>query len=265
MTVKYRYNSLDDFLATNPLSVDGQADDGWGAAYPVKGREIEATILFSDISGFSARTKDLSPTETLIFVNNFFAWISAEALRPRNGIVDKYIGDEIMVVFSKDFGSDDPFVDALQTARWMCENDALNFDPHIGIASGPVVVGYVGTPIKYNCSVFGAAVAMAARCAAVKGESSSIVFPASEWGDRSLDDIIPPTKYEIGGETREEPPKWEIGPPRLVPMKNLPDTEVRELKKLTVWVPFNYSAEQRTKETLQRILRSGRYWPRPSS
>jgi hypothetical protein len=164
-----------------------------------------------------------------------------------------------------EFGSDDPFVDALQTARWMCENDGLSFDPHIGIASGPVVVGYVGTPIKYNCSVFGAAVAMAARCAAVKGESSSIVFPASEWRDRSLNDIIPPTKYEIGGVTREEPPKWEIGPPRLVPMKNLPDTEVRELKKLTVWVPFNYSAEQRTKETLQRILQSGRYWPRPSS
>ena len=53
-------------------------------------------------SGFSKRTLDLSPTETLIFVNNFFAWISAGALKERPSIVDKYIGDEIMVVFSKE-------------------------------------------------------------------------------------------------------------------------------------------------------------------
>src|SRR5271165_3634614 len=113
MSVKYRYNSLEDFLTSNPLTVDGQVDDGWGAMFPVKGREIDATILFSDISGFSRRTLDLSPTETLIFVNNFFSWISAEALRGQPGIVDKYIGDEIMVVFSKEFGSDDPFADAV--------------------------------------------------------------------------------------------------------------------------------------------------------
>jgi len=170
-TIKYRYNSLDDFLATKPLSVDGEADDGWGAPFPVKGREIEAAVLFADISGFSKRTLDLSPTEMLICVNNFFAWISAEALRGRFGIVDKYIGDEIMVVFSKEFGSDDPFAEALQAGRWMLENDALAFEPHIGVAAGPVTVGYVGTPIKYNCSVFGPAVAMAARCANISGSN----------------------------------------------------------------------------------------------
>jgi hypothetical protein len=57
---KRRYNSLEDFLATNPLTVDGQGDDGGGEAFPVKGREIEATILFSDLSGFSKRTLELS-------------------------------------------------------------------------------------------------------------------------------------------------------------------------------------------------------------
>ena len=157
--VRYRYNSLEDYLVTHQLSVDAVLEDGWGADFPVKGREIDATVLFADISSFSSRTKELNPVETLIFVNNFFAWISAEALRGRTGIVDKYIGDEIMVVFSKEFGSEDPFLEAVQTARWMAENDALAFDPHMGIASGPVVVGYVGTPIKYNCSVFGLCVA----------------------------------------------------------------------------------------------------------
>ena len=93
MTTKYHYHSLEDFLATNLLSVDGQVNDGGDVPFPVKGREIDATILFSDITGFSRRTLTLSPTETLIFVNHFFMWISTEALHGRPGIVDKYIGD----------------------------------------------------------------------------------------------------------------------------------------------------------------------------
>ncbi len=42
--VNYRYHSLDDFLIGTPLSVDRLFDDGWGAAVPVKGREVEAAL-----------------------------------------------------------------------------------------------------------------------------------------------------------------------------------------------------------------------------
>lgn len=167
MTVEYRYHSLEDFLTATMLTVDAQIDDGWEAFFPVRGREIDATVLFADITAFSARTQELTPTETLIFVNNFFAWISAEALRHTHGLIDKYIGDEVMVVFSKEFGSTDPFGEAVEAAQRMAERDALAFCPHIGIASGRVIVGYAGTPLRYNCSVFGAPVALAARCAGI--------------------------------------------------------------------------------------------------
>lgn len=248
--VRYRYASLEDFLATSELTVDGQLDDGWGAKFPVKGREIEATILFSDITGFSARTRDLNPTVTLALVNNFFAWISAEALRHFPGIIDKYIGDEVMVVFSREFGSSDAFADAVQTARWMGENDFCGFSPHVGIASGLVSVGYVGTPIRYNCSVFGAPVALAARCAAVKPEvkcSTSIVFPAGEWGERDLAALIPSDK-------------WNLLTPRQVPMKNLPDTMVRELVCQSTFVS-QVSTEQVTREAIEQLRKTNRYWP----
>jgi class 3 adenylate cyclase len=268
MAVRYQYHSLEDFLATNELSVDAQIDDGWGALFPVKGREVEATVLFSDISGFSGRTLDLSPTETLIFVNNFFTWVSTEALQGHCGIVDKYIGDEIMVVFSKEFGSDDPFVDAVQTARWMSEHDAFGFRPHVGIASGPVTVGYVGNPIKYNCSVFGAAVAVAARCAAVqltrateRPTSAAIVFPSSEWGRRSFEEVFSPVRYRhADGTIHELSHAWEMHSPRRVPMKNLPDTMIIEIVKRSVSVP-QQSAEDRAREALAEINKAGRYWP----
>lgn len=267
-TVKYRYNSLEDFLISSFLTVDGQLDDGWGAMFPVRGREIEATILFADISAFSSRTFELSPTETLIYVNNFFAWITAEALRGGNGIVDKYIGDEIMVVFSKEFGSEDSFVEAVQTARWMSEHDAHSYMPHIGIASGLVTVGYVGTPMKYNCSVFGTPVTLAARCASVKSESedghwvsSSIVFPAREWEDRNLDAVFPPRKYEKpDGTIGEQPHSWQMLEPRIENLKNIGDFEIRKIVKGGIHIP-SLPPEERARESLRVLSEAGRYWP----
>jgi hypothetical protein len=264
-----RFHSLEEFLISAPLTVDGELDDGWGAPFPVKGRELDATVLFADITSFSSRTLDLTPTETLVYVNNFFAWISAEALRHGNGVVDKYIGDEIMVVFAREFGSTDPFQDAVQAARFMAENDAHSFFSHIGIASGQVIVGYVGTPLKYNCSVFGAPVALAARCAGVKDDppdvgpySTKIVFPANEWATRDFGVVFPPEKYRNpDGSTFEQPHSWDILEPRSVPMKNLPDTAIRELVTRTINFP-SQGPEDRAREGVAELKKHGLYRPR---
>lgn len=253
------YHSLEDYLISQPLTIDGQADDGWGAPFPVKGREIDATVLFADITRFSSRTVDLTPAETLYFVNNFFAWISAEALEGRPGIVDKYIGDELMIVFSEEFGSEDPFLDAVQAARGMAQNDFWSFLPHVGLASGPVIVGYVGTPIKYNCSVFGAPVAMAARCASVPPNldggpfSSSIVFPADEWADRDLDEVFPAGSWrDPDGTLVDKLQSWELLPPREIEIKNLGAISVQEIVNRALHAPSD-KVEDIAREWVSRI------------
>jgi class 3 adenylate cyclase len=258
--VTYRYHSLEDFLISTPLSVDGVFDDGWGAAVPVKGREIEAAILFADISSFSSRTLNLSPTETLAFVNTFFAWITAEALRVGPAIVDKYIGDEIMVIFSPAFGSQDAFADAVLTARRMGENDFLDFCPHMGIAAGVVTAGFVGTPVKYNCSVFGAPVALAARCAGLhsgQAASSSIVFPAALAGDRPLADFFPSAPGR--------PSPWKVLPPRTAKPKNVGEIEVVEVINVTSHYIMSddgpSSVEDIIRENLKALQEAGRYTP----
>ncbi len=247
--------------------IDGVLDDGWGEGFPVKGREIDAVILFADISGFSTRTLDLTPAETLIFVQNFFAWISAEALKGRHGIVDKYIGDEVMVVFSKEFGSEDPFLDAVQAAAAMSRHDVHCYQPHMGIAAGDVIVGYAGTPMRYNVSVFGAPVALAARCASVRPPdpnsdeqhgvvSSTIVFPESDWSGRNLDEVlIPGTGIQ---------PDWrpfELQESRDVLMKGLGDVAVREIYNTGMHLSTQ-GAEGRAKASLEFLKSEGRYWPR---
>jgi class 3 adenylate cyclase len=266
VSVTYRYHSLEDYLTATMLTVDAQVDDGWGSLFPVKGCEIEATVLFADITAFSARTADLDPTETLAFVNHFFSWIAAEALRGRPGIVDKYIGDEVMIVFSNEFGSEDPFVDAVQTARWMSQKDVFSFMPHVGIASGRVIVGYVGTPLRYNCSVFGAPVAVATRCAGVKPDydatpiSSCVTFPAIEWDERDIRQVIPPEKYqEPDGSEHAQPHGWKLLPPREVELKNLALTKIRQIVNTGMWLPEE-APEVRAREAVANIALAGRRW-----
>jgi class 3 adenylate cyclase len=252
--VRYTFHTLEDFLISHELSVDGVLDDGGGALFPVKGREIQASILFADITAFSKRTLDLTSTETLAFVNHFFTWITTEAARVGPGIVDKYIGDEIMIVFSEEFGSQDAFADAVMAAIRIGGHDPFDFSPHIGIASGKVTVGFVGTPVKYNWSVFGAPVALAARCAGIRAKeavSSSIIFPAECWGSRSFADVIPTNQH----------PRWKMLPPRKETMKNIGERDVIEIAKLTRSYPFDFSAESQAKAGIDALRKNGRYKP----
>ncbi len=227
------FKSLEDFLISKELSVDAELDDGLGAKYPVKGREIEATILFADISLFSKRTLDLAPTATLIFVNRFFTWITNEALKGLPCIIDKYIGDQIMVIFSREFGSKNPFIEAVQAARKFAESDFLGFQPHMGIASGIVTVGYVGTPLRYNCSVFGKPVTIASRCADMKVDVpnyASIIFPAKLWRNYSFREIFKPVETPSANfAIHETPINWEEMPSAIVEMKNVGSVEVTSI------------------------------------
>jgi class 3 adenylate cyclase len=267
MPIRYSYRTLADFLISATASVDGELDDGWGATFPAQGREIEATVLFADISAFTERTNALSPTETLIFVNNFFAWISAEALSHGKGIVDKYIGDQIMVVYSNEFGSDDALGEALSAARWMGEHDVLGFSPHIGLASGLVTVGYVGTPLRYECSVFGRPVSLASRCAHVRRApdgrmySTSIALPASQWHDHCCAERVAPTRERRpDGSVRERPSLWEPQAVRHVDLKGLGGTDILEI--LHRGIRVGPTPQERAALALDALLEAGRYWPR---
>ncbi len=261
-----KYSLLEEFLRSSPLSVDGNVDYGSGASFPVCGREIEASILFADISRFSARTLALSSTETLVFVNDFFTWMTGP-LMSRRGVVDKYIGDEIMVVFSNEFGSPDAFVDAVQAARWMIENDGRGFSPHIGIASGLVTVGYVGTSLNHDCSVFGAAVSLAARCASDKTfttRPTRIVFPAREWKYSSLQEVVPPLPRESDSDDGEdEDTGWRLHDPRITDLRNIGQVELRCIEWESCRVTTgNASPEESAKRWLQQLRARGAYSPR---
>lgn len=256
-----RYHSLEDFLASNQNHIDGVVNDGFDGAVTIKGREIEAAVLFADLSEFSTRTLGLTAAETLAFVQTFFVWTAEEALRNRPGVVDKYIGDEVMVVFSTEFGSADPVGDAIGAALDMSRRDIHTYRPHIGIAAGPVIVGQTGTPLRFNVSVFGAPVALAARCASVRPADpeaqvwSSIVMPDDAWGSRNLADFLPDEPY----------PQFELLEPRLEALKGVGKISVREIHNTSYRGGTASSPEARARRNVDILRRNNRYWPEPGA
>lgn len=272
-SINFRYNTLADFLVANELSIDARLDDGAGAPYSVKGREIEATILFIDIAGFTSMTSGLSPTATLMFVNRFFTWITVDAFQNQPCIVDKYIGDEIMVVFSNEFGSNDHVKEAFEAVGRLIELDLLGYSPHIGIASGVVTVGYVGTPVHYDCSAFGDPVALAARCAGTKlkewsddkstdiSNSGSIIFTADLWRPE-FSSIFNKTIYG----------DWEQLASADVPVKNMGSVKLMAIVKKYVQVYTlratedgslgeSESLREHVEKNLLLLHKQGRYRP----
>ncbi|TMB38489.1 MAG: hypothetical protein E6J55_24900 [Deltaproteobacteria bacterium] len=130
-----------------------------------------ATVMFADISGFTAMSERLDPEEVTAVVNRCFEALEA-AVRSHGGFVDKYIGDCIMAVFGAPAALEDAPKQAVNAAIEMRNHIArLNEEGalavpiglHVGINSGLVLAGRVGGAVKRDFTVLGDAVNLASR------------------------------------------------------------------------------------------------------
>lgn len=137
------------------------------------GEERTVTILFVDLRGFTTLSETLSPHDLLTLLNRYLDRMSAE-IESRGGVIDKYIGDEIMALFGAPVAMDDGPDRAVQAALGMRNalasfNDELaaegrpRFEFGIGINTARVVAGNIGSHRRLNYSVIGDGVNLAAR------------------------------------------------------------------------------------------------------
>jgi class 3 adenylate cyclase len=131
--------------------------------YPLAGIKVCGAILFADLPSYSSFAQKAEPAECACYVNLFFAWFEGETKHFR-GIVDKYIGDELMAVFIQSECKQEPLKAAILTAKAMLSNDPFTFGPKIGIAEGPFVVSLIGSTKNTEVSAMGNTVNLAARC-----------------------------------------------------------------------------------------------------
>jgi hypothetical protein len=258
----YSYNTIADFLLSQPMTVDVEIDDGDAGCFPLKCIEFEATVLYVGVHDFSRLSLELSPPEILIYLNMFLVWMRNSLDGERICVIERFLDNAIVLLFSKRFGSEDPFLDALRTARWMGDNDELLFSPDMGIASGRVAAGFAGTPKEFTGSVFGRPVLMAGACSRIKpaGEMAScITFPAVEWNGRTLHEVFPPLEFEHPEQGRvRQPPTWKLGEPRSVEFPGMGKTELRDIANFVHWMP-KASAREKAREWFAMIRAKGFY------
>ncbi len=141
-------------------------------AVELGGQRKEVTLLFSDIRGFTSYSESHSPEEVINMLNKYLSF-QAEIINKNNGAVDKFVGDEVVGVFQ----GKNMVLDAVKCAiaiqkKIKEENIKSNDNIHIGIGinTGEVVMGNMGSKNRMDYTVIGDNVNLAARlCSAAEG------------------------------------------------------------------------------------------------
>ncbi len=137
------------------------------------GEEREGTLLFLDLEGFTAFSEKLSPKELIQLINRTLGAF-AEIVLKWDGMIDKYIGDALMAVWSVPLHDPEHALKAvlaareiLQKAKQLAEDElertGITLGVRIGINSGTFVAGNVGGGQQFNYTVLGNEVNLASR------------------------------------------------------------------------------------------------------
>ncbi len=149
------------------------ADDVQQSGFALGGRHVHATVMFSDIRGFTSMVEAQSPDETIELLNNYYA-LMFDAISEQGGVVNQMIGDGLMAVFGAPLPLPNHSAAAVRAALEMIEMvDLLSLDRAaterpairigIGIATGEMVAGYTGTQQRATYTCIGDTVNRAAR------------------------------------------------------------------------------------------------------
>jgi class 3 adenylate cyclase len=143
------------------------------------GERREITVMFADLSGFTALSGRVEP-EVLTRLTNRYLGLIVESVEATGGYVDKFIGDAVMAIWGAPVPDPAHAVHAVRAAlgavaRVGAEHQAAvargepGFSVKIGLNSGPAVVGNVGTERRYNYTAVGETVNVASRLEGVPG------------------------------------------------------------------------------------------------
>jgi adenylate cyclase len=155
-------------FATRAVAADLDA-----SGFALGGKHVHATVMFSDIRGFT-KLVDAQPPEVTIDILNTYYTLMFDAIGGQGGVVNQMVGDGLMAIFGAPLPLADSASAAVNAAREMMEMLRLlnveqrasgkpELDIGIGIATGNVVAGYTGTQDRATYTCVGNTVNLAAR------------------------------------------------------------------------------------------------------
>jgi adenylate cyclase len=155
-----------------------------------------ATVLFSDLKGFTMMSEQLTATAMVRLLNRYFT-VVADQIRAHNGILEKYIGDAVMAFWTPPFSTGDDHAASACLAA-LAHRDAVaalrpelpdllglrrnipDLTVRMGLATGEVVVGTVGAPTAKSFAAIGDITNLASRLEGVNKVYGTTVILAEE-------------------------------------------------------------------------------------
>jgi adenylate cyclase len=172
----------------------------------VQGERRVMTVLFCDMKGFTPASEGMTPPTLVKVINQYLTTIS-QPVRAHDGIVDKYIGDALMAYWGP------PFIEAEQQASLACEaaldqiagmdgfrkglveligvkRGLPDVDVRIGIATGDVVVGNIGSDVAVSYTLIGDTVNLASRLEGASKVYGTRVLMNAQTAERVRDSMV---------------------------------------------------------------------------
>ncbi len=174
-----------------------------------KGGELRrGTVMFADIRGFTTLSERLAPQEVVGLLNEYFEYM-VDIIFQYNGTLDKFIGDEIMAVWGAPLTTERDTFYAVKAAIEMqsmlhsynqerTANGEMTVNIGIGLNTGEVVAGYMGSTRSMNYTVMGDTVNTAARFCSTAGPGEILIGENTfaEVGHLFETELLPPTKLK---------------------------------------------------------------------
>jgi adenylate cyclase len=152
----------------------------------LEGEEVEVTVMFVDVRDFTGFAERTSAREVVAGLNGLFEQI-VPIVRQHGGHVDKFIGDGLLAVFGaprrQSDHADRALAAAMDVARALRAAPGIELNVGIGLNSGTVVAGNVGGAGRYEFSVIGDVVNVAARVEAATRETGDVILLAEHTKD----------------------------------------------------------------------------------
>jgi class 3 adenylate cyclase len=171
LALKEKYRSVLELVSDKDV-----AQELMTGTVALGGELRQVTVLFCDIRGFTPHTQGMDPVAVIQMLNEHMTALT-RAVHAHGGVVDKFVGDALVALFGAPKSTGDDAQSAVGAALQMiAERERLNAGARqaltigVGIASGTVVAGCMGSENRLNYTVLGERVNLAARlCAQADG------------------------------------------------------------------------------------------------
>lgn len=179
--------------------------EGGGA---IESKSVEATVMFTDIAGFTTLSETLAPQETVDVLNRYFS-VMNRVIHEGGGTINNFVGDAVVAIFNVPEPNTRHAKDAIATALaiqaelaksefMLSSGRKISLPTRIGINTGFVCAGTVGAAERQGYTVYGDAVNLAARieplnkkyATRILASESTVLLALSQGLDRNLVDPI---------------------------------------------------------------------------